>query len=389
VRITESHVARAAIATSWNYSSRLVGLGWTAILISKLSISDYGMYAIGIAAAAIIYATTDNAFFVRSLRVNDDRFQRERCARVLFGVVVAVAGVFIFPIFYVAGFATIVAGGEILFNAFKSQYYRAARPDVAMRFDAARQFASIGLAAAYLLVTSHPQLSTATALYVAPYGLIMLACLRYVPGRAPAAPGDLREISILSAEACAAAIYVQGDLLVLGLIAGETVTGYYSVALVTATAISLIGQQYATTFVEHLRASGGDLKSAPKLVNIAKVALLTGCAMAATGVGILIWGRADSVGYLALIMSLWTAARAVEYNFVVVLYTQHRDGLRVRATATAAVVKVALLFPTVYLVGAYGAAVVGLLCEIALISVYYRALYAPRQPADVAELAAP
>jgi O-antigen/teichoic acid export membrane protein len=385
MRFTEGHVGRAAIATSWNYGGRLVGLGWTALLVSKLSITDYGMYAMGIAGAAIVYATIDNAFLVRSLRVDDARFVRERCARVLFGSLIAVVGVIVFAESYVAGFAIIVAGGEVCFNAFKSQYYRAARPDVAMQLDAARQFTSIGIAAGYLFLSAHPQLSIATAWYVAPYGVIMLACLRYVPGHAPAVPGDLREISILSAEACAAAIYAQGDLLVLGLIAGETVTGYYSVALVTASAISLIGQQYATTFVEHLRASGGDLNSAPRRANIARVALLAGCTVAVIGVGILIWGRADTVGYLVLIMSLWTAARAVEYNFVVVLYTQHRDALRVRATATSAAVKLALLFPTVYLFGAYGAAVIGLLCEIGLISVYYRALYA--QPVDVAQAA--
>ena len=379
MKFTESNFARAAIATSWNGGGRVLGLGWTALLISKLGITDYGKYAVGFAAAAIINAAIDNAFYVRSLRIDDDQFQRERCARVLFGTVIALVGVITFPESYIAGFAIIVAAGELLFNTFKSQYLRGGRPDVAMRFEAARQFSSIGLAAGYLFLVGDPQLSTATAIYVAPYAVILLVCSRYVPGRKPAPPGGLREISILSSEAFAAAIYTQGDLVVLGLVCGETVTGYYSVALVTAYAISTIGQQYATTFVERLRAAGGDLSAAPRRRNILKTALFTGSCMVVIGIGILVWGHADNVGYIALIMSLWVAARAIEYNFVVILFVQHRDALRVRATATAAAVKLALLFPMAYLFGGYGAAVTGVLCEVALVSYYHQVIYRPRK----------
>lgn len=382
MKIAESHFARTAIASTWIYSTRVLGLGFTALLIAKLGIADYGKYALGVAAAATVNAAIDNAFYVRSLRVDENRYQRERCARVLFGTVIAVIGAICFLKWYVVGFALVVAAGELLFNTFKSQYLRAGRPDVATRFDAIRQPASIVPAAAYLFIVSDPHLSVATALYTAPYAVIMLVCWRYVPGRRPAKPGDRREIFILSTEALAAAIYGQGDLLVLGLLAGDDVTGYYSVALVTAIAVSTIGQQFASTFVERMRAAAGQLHSAPGLRDVLKVAIVSGAAMAAIGVGVLIWGGADNVGIICLIMSFWVAARSIEFSFVGILFQQHRDALRVRATSAAAVLKLALLFPVIYFLGAYGAAVASVLCELALIAVYYRVIYHQRIDLD-------
>ena len=223
MKLTESHAARAALASTWNYGTRLLGLGWMALLISTLGIGDYGRYAIGVAGAAIITVTIDNAFHVRSLRIDDDQFARERCARVLFATVVAVVGVVCFLNWFVLGFAIMFAAGEQLMRTFKSQFWRVGRPDIAMRFDAIRQPASIGLGAAYLLAAGEPRLEIATALYVAPYVVIMLVCFRYVPGRGPAVPGNRKEILLLSSEAFAAAFYVNVDLLVLGLLAGEQI----------------------------------------------------------------------------------------------------------------------------------------------------------------------
>lgn len=185
----------------------------------------------------------------------------------------------------------------------------------------------------------------AAALYVAPYLVVMLCCLRYVPGRKPLQPGNPRQIVLLSSEALAAAIYAQGDLLVVGLVAGDEVTGYYSVALVTALAVSTIGQHYATTFVERLRASGGALNCAPSQVNVLRVALTTGGAILVVRVGILLWGRADQLAHVMIIMSVWVAARTIQHTYIIVLFAQHRDALRVRATATAAALKLVLLFP--------------------------------------------
>lgn len=377
-KLADSHILRAAVALFWNYSGRLVGLAWTALLISKLGVGDYGKYSIGVAAAAIINAGIDNAFFVRSLRVEEREYQRERCARVIFGSAIGAVGVAVFFEWYIAGFAIVVAAGELLFNTFKSQYLRAARPDIAMRFDAIRQLVSIGLGGAYVLLVPEPKLSVVTALYVAPYLVIMLVTWTYVPGRKPAPPGGLKEMSLLSSEAFAAAVYGQGDLLIIGFLAGDRVAGMYSLALVTALAISTIGQNYANTFIDGLREAKGHTDSAPALKNVLRVAAVTCSVMVTIGVGVLIWGGADLVGVVFLILAVWVFLRTINHVLIVILFLQHRDALRVRATVGAAVLKIAVLFAAVHFAGAYGAAVTTVVMEAGLLFVYYRAIYRTR-----------
>ena len=155
-RSIDGHLLRAGLASFWSYSGRVVGLGWTAALIHTLGIGSYGQYAVGVAGAAIINAGIDNAFYVRSLRLDNARYERERCARVLFGIAVGVVGVLCYLEWFVAGFAIIVAAGELLFNTYKSQFLRVGRPDVTMRFDAVRQVVSIGLGVSYLYLASSP-----------------------------------------------------------------------------------------------------------------------------------------------------------------------------------------------------------------------------------------
>lgn len=374
MRSLDDHVLRAVLASMWSYSSRVVGLGWTALLIARLGIGDYGRYSIAVAAAVLINAAIDNAFYVRSLRIDVDRYERERCARVIVGLLVAVAGVLCFLDWYIAGFAIIVAAGELLFNTFKSQYLRSGRPDITMRFDAARQLVSIGLGASGIVFLG-ANLHQATWLYVSPYLVILVVCLRYVPGRRPAPPGGFKEISLLSVESFAAAVYAQGDLLVIGAIAGDRLAGYYSVALVAALAISLIGQNYANTFIDTLRAVNGHLTAAPPLARVARVAAVTGAAMGAVGIAVLISGRAELVGIVALTMSAWVFTRSINQMFTVLLFLQHRDALRVRATVTVAVIKMSLLLPAVHLLGIVGAAISCVLCEVGLLCWYHHVLY--------------
>ncbi|WP_328810736.1 hypothetical protein [Rhodococcus sp. NBC_00294] len=375
MRALDSHLLRTGVASFWNYSGRLVGLGWTFALIHTLGIGSYGQYAVAVATAAIVNAGIDNAFYVRSLRLDEARYERERCARVLFGSVVAVVGVVAFTSSFVVGFAVIVAAGELLFNTWKSHLLREGRPDVAMRFDAVRQITSIVLGATYLYAVEAPSLSTAAALYLLPYLVVAAACLRYVPGRTPAAPGGPKEFALLSFEALAAALYAQGDVVVIGWVAGDEVAGYYSVALVAALAISTIGQNYANTYLEKIRAVGGHVSGAPALRDVVKVGLLTGGSMAVIGVGILLWGGADYTGHITLILSLFVVARAINHSFIVVLFVQKRDALRVKATVAVAVAKLAALALLVGPLGGYGAAVACVVCEAALLFVYHRAVH--------------
>ena len=374
MRSPDVNVVRAALASLWNYSGRVVGLGWTALLVAKLGIGDYGTYAMAVAAGVMINAAIDNAFYVRSLRIEPDRFEGERCARVICGVLVAALGVLCFVQWYIVGFAIIIGAGEQLFNTFKSQYLRTGRPDITMRFDAVRQLLSIGLGAAGIVFLG-ADLHQATWLYAVPYLVILLICLRFIPGRRPLAPGGPREIALLSLESFAAVTYTQGDLLLIGGIAGEKMAGYYSVALVTALAISVIGQNYANTFVESMRAVNGHMSAAPPLRRIVRVAAATSLAMALIGIGVLISGLANLVGVIALIMSVWVFARSINAMFTLLLFLQHRDAMRVRATVVVAVIKMSLLVPVVHTFGVIGAAVSCVLCEIGLLLWYHHVIY--------------
>lgn len=370
-----SHVLRAGMAAGWNYSGRLVGLGWTALLIARIGFSGYGEYAMAVAVAAMINAGADNAFFVRSLRVTEAELVRERCARTLFGGALAAVGVAVYAESYVVGFALLVAAGELLFNTFKSSYMRSGRPDVTMRFDTIRQVSSIAAASIYLFLVHSPSLYVASILYLLPYLVVVGACLPFVPGHRPALPGSFKEIALLSTEALASAVYSQAPLLVVGAVAGTQAAGYYSVAQVSALAIAMVGQHYANTYVEKLRESSGHHSSAPGLRNIAVMASMTGAVMIVIGIGILVWGKADTAGYVCLILSVFVFARSCDYVFTVILFLQHRDWLRVRATVALAVVQLAILFPLVHVLGAYGAALASVGCELALLVTYYIVIY--------------
>ena len=379
--LPENNFVRAGLASFWSYGGRVFGLVWTAAMIHSLGIDQYGIYAMGFAGAALLNAPLDNAFYIRSMRISEEDYQRERCARVLFGTLVGAVGVVVYLHWYIAGFALSVAAGELLFNTFKSQYLRASRPDITMRFDAIRQLVAIGLGGSYLYIAESPSLFVSSSLYLLPYLAIWARTLRYVPGRTPQFPGPRREFLLLSAEAFAAAAYASGDVLIIGAVAGNDVAGYYSVASVTALAIASIGQNYANTFVNTLRVADGHLDSAPPAKHILRVASTTAAVMALVGVGILVWGGADDVGYVALILALFVFARSITYVYTVILSLQHRDALRVKATAAIAVVKVISVILLAYKFGGYGAAIACVYCEFAMVLFYRHAIYGPvRRP---------
>ena len=370
-----NHVVRASIAAGWSYSGRFVGLGWTALLIAKLGFTSYGQYAMAVAIAAMVNAGVDNAFFVRSLRVDEYRFVLERCTRVILGLLLMLSGAAVFLFEYIAGAAILIAAGELLFNAFKSRYMRSGRPDLVTRFDTVRQVASIGGAVVYLALAPSPSLTIATAIYLLPYIVVAGCTVPYIVGHRPSSPGRYREIVLLSTEALAAAAYSQGPLLVVGLVSGHTAAGYYSVAQVSALAIAMVGQHYATTYIEKLRDATGHRGAAPSLSNLIRMAGGTGAAMIILGIGILIWAGADTAGYTALVLSAFVAARSINYVFTTILFLQHRDGLRVRATVAVTLAQLALLFPLVHAFGTYGAAAACVACEFTLLATYYRAIY--------------
>lgn len=368
------NLLKAGIAALWTYGGRGIGLLWTVALIAKLGISDYGQYAMAFALTAILAAPLDHPFTVRSIRVTEREFLGERTTRVLAGAALIVAGLCLIPVSYIAWFALVIGGGELVFNAYKSQALRDGRPDLTQRMDTARQATSIALATAYLFVVPAPTLVVASLLYAAPYFVIAVLSALRTRGAAPRVPGSWREMSMLFSENLANAVYIQGDVLLLGFLTDSTIAGYYSVASVTAWAVAFVGQAFGHTFHEKLRAADGSVGAGPALKHTTILGCAAGSLLLAAGVVLFFTPASPQVAGALMVMSLFVVMRVLNHVFTTVLYLQHRDRTRVLAAATLAPLKMLLvlcLFP----LGAIGAAIASVITDAVLLVWFMRALY--------------
>ncbi|OZC70049.1 hypothetical protein CH306_05895 [Rhodococcus sp. 15-725-2-2b] len=368
------NLIKAGIAALWTYGGRGIGLLWTVALIAKLGISDYGQYAMAFALAAILAAPLDHPFTVRSIRVTERDFLGERTTRVLVGAVLVVAGLCLVQVGYIAWFALVIGGGELVFNAYKSRALRDGRPDLTQRLDTTRQATSIALATAYLFAVPDPTLTIASLLYAAPYFVIALLAALQARVAAPRVPGSWREMSMLFSENLANAVYIQGDVLLLGFLTDSTIAGYYSVAAVTAWAVAFIGQAFGNTFHEKLRAADGLVSAGPALKHTAALGTAAGSLLLVAGLLLFFTPASDQIAGALVVMSLFVVMRVMNHVFTTVLYLQHRDRTRVLAAATLAPLKMVLvlcLFPF----GAVGAAVASVITDAVLLVWFMRALY--------------
>lgn len=369
-----SNLVKAGVAALWTYGGRGIGLLWTVALIAQLGIADYGHYAMAFALAAIVAAPLDHPFGVRSIRVAEDDYLGERTTRSLIGVGLVVVGLCLIEVDYIAWFALVVAGGEMTFNAYKSRALRDGHPNITQRMDTARQAASIALATAYLFLAAEPTLFVASLLYVSPYLLIAVLALAQSRTSRPRVPGSGREMSLLFSENLANAVYIQGDVLLLGYLTDSTIAGYYSVASVTAWAVAFVGQSFGHTFHERLREAGGLVSAGPALKHTVLLASAAGSLLLVAGVVLFFTPDPPEVAGALAVMSVFVVMRVVNYVFTTVLYLQHRDRTRVLAAATLAPLKMVLilcLFP----LGAIGAAVASVITDAVLLLWFTRALY--------------
>ncbi|WP_059020690.1 hypothetical protein [Mycobacterium sp. M26] len=369
-----SRIGKTVVAAVWMYGGRGVGLLWTLAVISRLGIADYGLYAMGFALAAIVCAPLDNPFNVRALRESEERFLRERTTRVGLGLLLMAAGVAVLDVHYIAWFGLVVGGGELIFNAYKSRDLRDGHPDRVMRLDTIRQVSSIALATGYLFAVGHPTLLAASLLYCVPYLVIAVLAVFTVRGHRPGVPGPPRLVAALVIEHLGNALYIQGDVLLLGFLTDSRVAGLYSVASVMAWAVAALGQSYVATYHEPLRESGGDLASGPSVKAILTVSAVAALLISVVGIGLLLSPAPRELGVAMVLMSVFCGMRAANYVYTAVLYMQHRDLLRAWAAAGLVPVKlagVALLAP----LGAVGAAIASVVTDAVLLGVYLKILY--------------
>lgn len=363
----------------WMYGGRGVGLLWTLALISRLGVADYGMYGLGFALASILGPPLDNPFMVRAARESEEHFLGERTTRYLMGVAFMAAGVALLQVNYIAWFGLFVAGGEIIFRVFQSQFFRDGKPLHVSRIDTIQRMSGVGLACAYLFLHGHPTLQVASMLYCLPYAVTaLLAGVVALPHR-PRLPGPPRLVFVLIGETLGIAAYLQGDVLLLGWLTNSTIVGYYTVCISISVALAVIGQSYGMSFHQTLREHDGDLAAGPRLRNTLLLGAATGSVVLVIGVGLLISSAPTELAIAMLLMSLFCAMRTVSSSFQVVLYTQRRDLLRLSANLGLVPVKLGLV-AVLAVFGAVGAASATVTTDAILLAIYAVALYRKATP---------
>lgn len=374
-------MAKTLISLIWIYGGRGVGLLWTLILVQRLGVSEYGLYAMATVLNGIVGNTVDNAFAVRAIRESEEHFLRERTMRYLVALGLVTAGAATFDVNYVIGFGLMVAGGEIALNVVKSQSARDGHPDKVYRLDTARQFSSAGIGAVYLYMSAHPSLIHASLLYCTPYVLILVFGAKLAIGHRPAPPGPPRLIAALTGEMLGTTLYLGGDVLLLGTLVDTKAAGYYQLAWVVAAAVAAAGQSFGMTYHEPLRESGGDLSAAPPLRNILRMAALGGSLLLVIGICLFAFGAPAQLATTMIIMGGFAALRICIFVLQVILYTQRRDFFRLTIAVGLVPVKLGMVaaLATLTRLGSVGAAIAATVADAIMLAGFTWAVYRPRE----------
>ncbi|MBS1896485.1 MULTISPECIES: hypothetical protein [unclassified Microbacterium] len=362
-------------ASVWMVAGRAMGLLWTVLLIGTLGVSDLGAYASAYALAAIVSAPIENIFVVRCVRVSEEEFESERTLRALIGAGIAVLGGIAYPWSFLLGFALLVAGLEMIFNAYKSEAMRAGMPARIMRVDAYRQISSIVLAGAYILVAGHAAtLPLACLIYLLPYLPVVLLTGRVCAGHRPRRFGHWREHAALVIDAVVLSFYLQGDILLLGLLTDHAVVGVYSFASQLVLAASTVGQLYGQQFAASLREVGGGAAGEPPLRPTVGIAVVLTIGAYAVAVVLLAIPHYRPMGEVMLVLAPFAGLRAMTNVWVTVLYVRRADVARIAANAVALVLRLLLLISLVaWHVGGDLAAAIAAVCgEVLLVGLFAR-----------------
>lgn len=360
------------------YGGRATGLLWTLALIHQLGISEYGLYSLGFALMSVLGQTLNNPYVVRAAREPEEDFVRERAGRYLLGLSLMVLGQIFLPINYIAWFGITVAGGELIVGAYKARALRDGDPHLTSRIDTARQVGSVVAGCAYLfgatLIGTHPTLLGASVAYCVPYVVIAVLAAFTVKGHRPQLPGPPKTIMILSGEMLGTAAFLAGDVLLLGWLTNTTVVGYYNLTWVLASAVGYVGQAFGATYTQPLRDSGGDLSAGPPLRYTVAIGLFGGVSILVVGVVLLFAPVPKELAIAMIIMSAYCAFRTVIMIFMLVLYAQRRDAVRVFSVIALVPFKFGLVAALAFL-GAVGAAIATSVSDGLLLLIFAIALY--------------
>ena len=364
---------RLGAASAWMVAGRATGMAWTLLVIGTLGVSDFGKYASAYALAAILSAPIENIFLVRCVRVDTPQFEGERTTRALIGGVLVAVGAIVYPFSFFVGFALLVAGAEMIFNAYKSLAMREARPHAIMRIDAVRQISSIALAAAYLFAfRSTATLEVACLVYLTPYLVVFAAAVRVCRRHSPRKPGTWRDHSTLVIDALVLSTYLQGDILLLGVIANDHAVGVYSFASQLALAASTVGQLYGQQFAASLRARPHDPLAGPPMRTTIVLGGVITVGVVVFALCLNLFPAYRDMALVMLVIASFAGLRAITNTWVTALYVRGVDIGRIRANFLALVLRLAVLLLLIglHLDAAVSAAIAAVLGEGLLVALF-------------------
>jgi O-antigen/teichoic acid export membrane protein len=206
-----------------------------------------------------------------------------------------------------------------------------------------------------------------------------LLTLPQVIGVRVEAPERTRRTAALVIEALGGAAYSQGDIVLVGLLAGNTEAGYYSLASVVLWSVAAVGQNYSFTFHEPLREHHGAVWAGPSLKSTSALAIAGGFGMLSTALVLWLLGVPDHLWITFAILAAATTTRFYGAVFTTVLALQSKDTLRARMSLSVVLVKIV----GVLALGTFaspGAAAAFVVADAVAFGWAYAALY--RSPAE-------
>jgi hypothetical protein len=195
-----------------------------------------------------------------------------------------------------------------------------------------------------------------------------------VRGHRPTLPGSPRLIAGLAGEMLGTALYLQGDVLLLGWLTNSEIVGYYSITWVVASAISVVGQSYGGTFAAPLREHRGALSAGPPLRITLALGAAGGTLVLLAALVLLATPVPTQLAVAMMIMAGFCAMRTVILVFQVILYAQRRDLMRLTAAMGLVPVKF-LAVAALSSLGAVGAAIATTGTDAILLVIFSMALY--------------
>ena len=363
-----------AVASGWMYGGRVIGLMWAVLLTSELGISTYGTFAIAVALSALIAIPLDHYFLVRSPRVGAPAFLRERSTRLGGGVLLLVVGAVLLPGSFMTGFSLGKAGGEIAFNAAKSEPIRNGHPALAYRRDTMRQVLGAVITAAYFLNAEDPTLTMIGALTLLSFVPFLARAAWEARGHRPVRPELTFRTAAIIGEAVGGAVYSQADIVLVGSLASHSSAGYYAYGSLLVWSLAAVGQNYSFTFNASLREAAGHRHAGPALRTTTLLSLGLGVIVAAVAGVMAIAGAPTELVVTFAILAPVTVLRTMSSVFTTVLAMQHRDQFRTAVTWVSVGVKFAILV----LIASHGspaAALAFLVSDLVMSSIYGLAVH--------------